>query len=281
MKLFAATLVLLVILAAGGAWLFIQSGIYNVAATSQHTRPVYTVIEAVMKHSVRRRAGNIKAPPLNDPALLQQGFLLYREHCAKCHGAPGVPPDAFAEGMTPVPLNLTEVARLWEPEELYWATKYGLKMTGMPAWEFRFTDAQLWAVVGFTRQLAVISPEQYRIMDQGTPSTALAIRERPVPADRYVTSLGNQKRGVLALRQHACDSCHMIPGIVGADKVSGPPLAGFASRLYIAGILPNTPANLLRWIRDPKNIEPLTAMPNMRVNEKDARDMAAYLYTLE
>ena len=73
----------------------------------------------------------------------------------------------------------------------------------------------------------------------------------------------------------------MIPGIVGADKVSGPPLAGFASRLYIAGILPNTPQNLLRWIRDPQKIEPLTAMPKMEVSENDARDMAAYLYTLQ
>ena len=281
MKLLGVIVLLVVAIVGGGAWLFVQSGIYNVAATSQHTRPVYTVIEAVMKHSVQRRASNIKAPALNDAALLHEGFLLYREHCAKCHGAPGVPPDAFAEGMTPSPLNLTEVARLWEPKELYWATKYGLKMTGMPAWEFRFTDAQLWAVVGFTRQLAVISPEQYRIMDQSTPTAPVSVRELETVAARYPNSLGDQKRGILALREHACDSCHIIPGIVGADKVSGPPLVGFASRLFIAGILPNTPENLIRWVRDPKKIEPLSAMPNMRVSEKDARDMAAYLYTLE
>src|ERR1041385_8573393 len=117
MKLVVAILVGFLIVVGGGAWLFIQSGIYNVAATAQHTRPVYTVIEAVMKYSVRRRAEKIKAPSLNDPATLQEGFLIYREHCAKCHGAPGVPPDPFAKGMTPVPLNLTEVARLWEPKE--------------------------------------------------------------------------------------------------------------------------------------------------------------------
>jgi hypothetical protein len=60
----------------------------------------------------------------------------------------------------------------------------------------------------------------------------------------------------------------------------GPPLSNFALRAYIAGQLPNQPENLLRWLQDPQEVEPGTAMPNLGVGLSVARDMAAYLYTL-
>ena len=45
-------------------------------------------------------------------------------------------------------------------------------------------------------------------------------------------------------------------------------------------MLPNTPQNLIRWIQNPPAVDPLTAMPNVGVTQADARDIAAYLYTL-
>ena len=84
-----------------------------------------------------------------------------------------------------------------------------------------------------------------------------------------------------AFHQYGCTACHSIPGIVGADTHVGPPLDGLAPRKYLAGSLPNTPANLVRWIRAPRSIAPGTAMPEVPVAEQDAIDMAAYLYTLD
>ena len=92
---------------------------------------------------------------------------------------------------------------------------------------------------------------------------------------------GEAGRGRVAMQQYACHSCHTIPGVVGADKVTCPPLSGIASRMYIAGALPNTPENMLRWIEHPQQVDPLTAMPDMGVKERDALDMVAYLYTLK
>jgi cytochrome c2 len=92
---------------------------------------------------------------------------------------------------------------------------------------------------------------------------------------------GDPVRGRIALTQYACHACHVIPGITGSDVYVGPPLAGLASRTMIAGDIPNTPKNLLAWIRDPHSLDPATAMPNMGVREQDARDMAAYLSTLK
>jgi cytochrome c len=92
---------------------------------------------------------------------------------------------------------------------------------------------------------------------------------------------GDPSRGPDLLRKYGCQSCHTIPGVVGANGLVGPPLTGIASRSYIAGVLPNAPDNMLRWIRDPKEVDAKTAMPNTGVTPSDARHIAAYLYTLK
>ena len=60
----------------------------------------------------------------------------------------------------------------------------------------------------------------------------------------------------------------------------GPPLVGWARRTMVAGYLPNTPDQLVRWITAPQSVAPGNAMPNLGVTDRDARDIAAYLYTL-
>jgi cytochrome c1 len=92
---------------------------------------------------------------------------------------------------------------------------------------------------------------------------------------------GDAARGRIALTQYACHACHVIPGITGSDVYVGPPLAGLAKRAVIAGTIPNTPENLQAWIRDPQAMDPATAMPNMHVSERDARDIVAYLSGLK
>ncbi|MGW4967215.1 c-type cytochrome [Nonomuraea sp. NPDC004186] len=79
---------------------------------------------------------------------------------------------------------------------------------------------------------------------------------------------------------YGCASCHTVPGVRDAQGLVGPPLASSAPT-YIAGVLVNTPSNLQRWIRYPQAVEPGTAMPDLGVTEQDARDIAAYLLSLE
>jgi cytochrome c len=103
-----------------------------------------------------------------------------------------------------------------------------------------------------------------------------ACGEAPAPALG-----GNPEAGKLLLRQFACGSCHDIPGVAAAKGKVGPPLAGVASRVYLAGVLPNTPEAMAAFIRNPQAADPKTAMPAMGVGEAHARDMVAYLYTLK
>lgn len=102
---------------------------------------------------------------------------------------------------------------------------------------------------------------------------------RYTPAAEVVPG-GSPGAGAQLIESFRCGACHMIPGIKGADGLVGPPLILFARRTYVAGELPNTPDNLIRWIRDPPAVEPRTAMPALGLTEQQARDVAAYLYTL-
>lgn len=91
---------------------------------------------------------------------------------------------------------------------------------------------------------------------------------------------GDPHRGHDLIVQYDCGSCHTIPGVAAARGLVGPPLYFFGRRTYIAGELPNTPDNLIKWIQDPTSVEPKTAMPKLGLSEQQARDVAAYLYTL-
>ena len=91
---------------------------------------------------------------------------------------------------------------------------------------------------------------------------------------------GNADNGRLLLRQFGCGACHRISGVATAEGRIGPPLDGIAMRVYLAGRLPNSPENMVRWIRSPQSIDPHTTMPDLQVTQAHARDMTAYLYTL-
>ncbi|HLJ22040.1 MAG TPA: cytochrome c [Stellaceae bacterium] len=138
------------------------SGAYNVAATSEHTFPVYWLLHATMAQSVWLHSRGIEPPALDDPAEIERGLALYRDNCAQCHGAPGVEPHAFALGLNPAPQNLVEPARRWTSAEIYWTVRHGVKMTGMPSWEARMSDQDLWSIVAFLKQLPQMSPTDYR-----------------------------------------------------------------------------------------------------------------------
>ncbi len=91
---------------------------------------------------------------------------------------------------------------------------------------------------------------------------------------------GDVTQGRVLAKQHGCTTCHVIPGISGPKAWAAPPLMAWAERQYIAGSLPNTPENLIAWLKDPQAIAPETAMPNLNLPEQDILDIGAYLYTL-
>jgi len=107
----------------------------------------------------------------------------------------------------------------------------------------------------------------------------LACAEKATPARQIIGA--DPERGLAVIDREACGACHDIPGVAWPRGQVGGSMKGFADRALIAGRFPNRPDVLVRWLRDPPSLSPTTAMPATGLNEAQARDVAAYLYTLD
>lgn len=278
------TLLVAGLVAVAGAAVFIVAGGYDVAANVQHTQPVHTVLEYTMRRSVARRAAGVVVPAtLDEAGAVARGGLCFRVHCAQCHGGPGLAQAPIGRSMQPLPGPLVDARTRWSSAELYWITRNGIKMSGMPAWQHRLPDADLWALVAFMRRLPDLDVAGFAALagpgvagDCADPAEAASADPGADPGADPVSA----ERGRNTLTQYACNACHRIPGVTGSEVHVGPPLAGIGNRGLIAGRLPNTSEQMVRWLRDPRAVDPSTTMPDLGVGERDARDIAAYLATL-
>jgi cytochrome c oxidase subunit II len=90
-----------------------------------------------------------------------------------------------------------------------------------------------------------------------------------------------EQRGREVFAGSTCVMCHSIQGTEASATV-GPDLTHIASRRTIGtGTLPNTPANLASWIRDPQRVKPGTHMPASPLAPQDLSALAAYLASLQ
>lgn len=78
-----------------------------------------------------------------------------------------------------------------------------------------------------------------------------------------------------------CGSCHVVPGVGGANGKVGPPLTGIANRQVLAGYFPNNRRNMVLWISRAQTMLPDNAMPSTGLTPQQANRVADYLYTLD
>jgi len=145
--------------------IFIYSGWYNISAINDEGGIMKWVLNNTKQNSIESRIKDISIPDLNDPEMIGAGFRHYNEMCVSCHGAPGSEQTELSEGLNPPAPYLVKFANKIDPRELFWVTKNGIKMTGMPAWGKTHSDEKIWAIVAFMKQLPSISPEEYEIME--------------------------------------------------------------------------------------------------------------------
>jgi mono/diheme cytochrome c family protein len=107
--------------------------------------------------------------------------------------------------------------------------------------------------------------------------SALDARRQTIESAKALTS-GDPTNGELLLRRFGCGGCHTISGVPGADGKVGPSLEKLRERVFIAGRLRNSGANLVDWIFRPQEVDAHAAMPSTGITEPEARDVAAYLY---
>ena len=152
-----ATLVLGVVI----GLVVIYSGWYNVAATEPHAGITRWALSTLKHNSVEARAGEVTGEAPTDSASLAHGFEHFHAMCVQCHGAPGLDRGELGMGGRPEPPRLEEEAGEWSDAELFWITKHGIRLAGMPAFGPTHSDAEIWGIVAFVRQLERMTEEEY------------------------------------------------------------------------------------------------------------------------
>ena len=171
----AALTLLAAAAAAGAAGLAVlYGGWYNIGATAQHFPFVYRVLEEGMANSVRHHARDVRVPRLGGEQQLRLGAAVYRDKCLQCHGGPGVAQSTIGMSMQPIPGPLMDATQHWEARELYWITKHGIKMSGMPAWEYHLGENEIWAVVAFVTAMPAMRAQDIRASMAQPGAQALA-----------------------------------------------------------------------------------------------------------
>jgi mono/diheme cytochrome c family protein len=141
--------------------LFVRSGLYDVGASSPHTKFTEWLTHDTMVHSVRRHANSITAPAEFTPEQIEAGFCAYETHCVACHGAAGVARQEWVSGLEPAPPYLLDIDQRFTRPELFWIVKNGIKMTAMPSWRSEMSDAQIWSVVAWLEASEKLPPQTY------------------------------------------------------------------------------------------------------------------------
>lgn len=114
-------------------------------------------------------------------------------------------------------------------------------------------------------------------------AAGVGAKYREVQVERQMEAAlgGNGRRAIPVMLANGCAGCHSISGVPGAQGQVGPRLdATLSSKLYIAGVLPNSRDNMIKWLRASRDLVPHTAMPSTGISDQQARDVAAYLYAL-
>ena len=207
--------VLLVVAAVGGMFVA-ASGIVPIKASSGHWPITAWFLNFSMGRSVSTHTIGMEAPPLDKPWMVAKGAGHYETGCFPCHGSPELHHPRIAAAMTPHPPYLPDVMDEWDPEELFYIVKHGVKFTGMPAWPALQRDDEVWAMTAFLLELPELDAREYRrLVDGDSPGGG-----RVSPLER-LTEPASVPPAVI----ENCARCHGRDGL-GRGLGAFPKLAG-------------------------------------------------------
>ena len=165
----AAFVVVLLIVLAAFAGIFIYTGLYNIGADAPHSGFIYGALDELRERSVVVRSRNIIPPKdLNRPDRIATGAGLYAEMCTGCHLGPGVEKSEMSQGLYPQAPQLARGTDL-TPAQQFWVIKHGIKLTAMPAWGKTHSDEMIWDMVALVQRLPKMSSQQYRAAVASAP----------------------------------------------------------------------------------------------------------------
>lgn len=154
-----------------GGLVVVETGAFDVRASTPHASIVAWAAHTTMIHAARRGSLLMRAPAGFTAAQTLAGARAYHDDCSLCHGGPGEARADWVQGMNPSPPFLVDASRHWTRAQLYWIVKNGVKMTGMPSWGATRSDADIWNIVAFIEAMPYVSPDDYRRMRSAAAGT--------------------------------------------------------------------------------------------------------------
>jgi mono/diheme cytochrome c family protein len=153
-------LVVLLLFVVAGA-VFVYSGVYDIGADQPHWGATTQVVDTLRERSIARQSAGVMVPnDLDAPARIQSGAHHYAQMCAACHLTPGMRSTELRQGLYPQPPDLAKLGTD-HPAQAFWVIKHGVKMTAMPAWGVSHSDAAIWDMVAFIRQLPKLDEDGF------------------------------------------------------------------------------------------------------------------------
>ena len=148
--------VLLVIL---GVYLYFSGG-HAPVATKAPEMPFEHKLAHMAQHAYLDKLPHPQPAVPENEANFLAGAKVYKEHCAVCHGLPGEPKTAIADGMFPAPPQLFRGTGVTDDEawETYWKVSGGIRMSGMPGFADHLGETKMWQVSILLKNADKISP---------------------------------------------------------------------------------------------------------------------------
>jgi mono/diheme cytochrome c family protein len=164
---FISGVIVTVLVVLGIAGFIFATGRFNVAATAPPDM-IDKVAPWALEKALERRSKDVTDPIARDAGAIARGMTHYRENCLPCHGAPGVEPAEFHEGMNPSPPDIDAPALQNDSDaELFWVIKNGIRMTGMPAFGVNHKDEEIRDIVAFVRHAPQITDAERQKLKTG------------------------------------------------------------------------------------------------------------------
>lgn len=159
-------LLVVALVAIGAAGIALLTGAFDFAATTRASSLEVRLAHFLLDRSIERNAPRHTGPVPSSVNAIGAGLSHYRANCLSCHGAPGVEPFEFAEGLNPPPPDLSAPAIQKRPDgELFWIVRHGIRMSGMPAFRPTHSDDEIWTLVGAIRHLPRLTPEERTFLE--------------------------------------------------------------------------------------------------------------------
>lgn len=211
-------------------FLVAASGIIPIKASSGHWAITEWFLRFAKERSVATHTLALRAPPLDEPGLVMKGAAHYETGCRPCHGSPEQRNLPIARRMTPPPPYLPDTVSDYEPEELFYMVKHGIKFTGMPAWPSQHRDDEVWAMVAFLRGFPELDAEKYRQL----AGVKVAANGEVVPLRGLLGPQSGRENMRNAITT-SCGRCHGVDGL-GRGAGASPKLAGQRPSYFAASL---------------------------------------------